>query len=178
MPSPTSTQMLRTSILPLSPTITHFIISHLHFGSIFLQASHPLFDVVCFCRGLVYLPCSLGIFWVPGLSSLFHTGICDGSITFLDSTHCHFHLSLSPGPIDWATQVESNIPCVTKRKSLFECCQPTMKITSLGAKTTAYVIHSSRASRDISPINNLVHAWGGGGWSPPPSPKVTLTWMQ
>ena len=27
-------------------------------------------------------------------------------------------------------------------------------------------------------INELVHAWEGGGWSPPPSPKVTLTWMQ
>ena len=62
----------------------------------------------------------LGVSWPPGLHSLFHNGICNGLTTFLDSIcHC-FYLSLSHSPIDWATQVESNIPCITKRKPLFE----------------------------------------------------------
>ena len=58
--SSTSIHMLRTSIFPFSPVITHITISHLHFGSIFLQALHPLFNVVCCCRGLVCFHCSLG----------------------------------------------------------------------------------------------------------------------
>ena len=118
--SSTSTQMLRISILLLNPRITHFFFSQLYFGSIFLQVSHLLFDVVCCCGGLVCLCCSSGVSWPPGLSSPFHNGICNGSTTFLARTHHHFHLSLSLSPIDWAIQVESNIPFVTKRKPLFE----------------------------------------------------------
>ena len=120
MPSSTPTHMMRISVLLLSPMITCLIISHHCFRSIFLQASHPLFDVVCCCRGPICLCCSSRASWPPGLSSLFHVSTCNGSMAFLDSTHCHFHLSLSPCPIDPATQVESNIPCLTKRKPLFE----------------------------------------------------------
>ena len=56
----------------------------------------------------------------PGLSYLFHDGICNGSMTFLNSAHYCFHLSLFSNPINWASQAESNIPCFTKRVSLFE----------------------------------------------------------
>ena len=45
------------------------------------------------------------------------------------------------------------------------------------ARTTASVIHSSRPSQIVLAINELVHAWEGGGWSSPSFPKVTLTWM-
>ena len=120
MPSSTSTHTLRTSVLLLSPTITHFIISHLHFRSIFLQASHLLLNVVCCCQGPVCLHCSLGVSWPSCLSFLFLNSICNGSKTFLDSTHCLFCLNLSPSPIDWAAQAESNIPCTPKGKLLFE----------------------------------------------------------
>ena len=72
-PSSTSTHTLRMSIPPLSPTITHIAISHLHFKSIFLQALHPLFNVVCHCRGPVCLGHSSRASWLSGLSSLFLT---------------------------------------------------------------------------------------------------------
>ena len=65
MPSSTPTDMLRMSVHPLSPLITHFIISHHHSGSIFLQASNPLFNVVC-CYGGLFCPHhSLGATWLP-----------------------------------------------------------------------------------------------------------------
>ena len=164
------------SVPLFSPTITHFAISHLCFESIFLQALHPLFDVVCCCRGLVCLCCSLGAPLPPSLSSLFHYGICNGSMTFLYSAHHHFHLSFSPGPINWTGQVESNIPLHHQRGSpSLSDHHPKNKIAYLGARTTASVIHSSRPPWNI---NKPVHTWEGGGWSPPPSPKVTLTWMQ
>ena len=86
--------------------------------------------------GLVGLCCSLGASWAPGLYSLFQDGICDGSMTFLDSAHHFFHLSLSPGQIDWAARVVSNIPCVTKGKPLFKQLSTHLP----GAKTTASVI--------------------------------------
>ena len=177
MPSPTSTHTLRMSIPLLSPTIAGFTISHLHFGSIFLEALHPLFDVVFCYRGLVYLCFSLGASWPPGLRS-FPWWHPYGSMTFLDITHSHFHLGLSSGPINWATKVEPNIPCITKRKTLFEWLSSKNKIASPGARTTASVIHSSRPSWNMSAINELVHTWEGGGWSSPPSPKFTLTWTQ
>ena len=50
---------------------------------------------------------------------------------------------------------------------------PKNKITSPEAKTTASVICSSRSSWNMLAINKSVHAWEGGGWSPPPSPKDT-----
>ena len=56
----------------------------------------------------------------PGLSSLLHNVICNGPKTFLDSAHHHFYLSLSSGLINWAGQVESNIPHIIKMKPLFE----------------------------------------------------------
>ena len=96
---------LRTNVLPLSPAITNFAISYLCLRSIFLQALHPLFNVVCFCGGPVCLCCSLGAPWPPSLSSLFHDVISDGLMTFPYSAHHCFHLNLSPGSINWAGQV-------------------------------------------------------------------------
>ena len=55
---------------------------------------------------------------------------------------------------------------------------PKNKIASPGAKTTASVICSSRPSWNMLAITELVQAWRHEGWSPPPSPKVTLTWMK
>ena len=69
----------------------------------------------------VDLHCSSGGILAPWALILFsHKDICNGWMTFLDSTHCHFHLSLSSNPINWATQAESNIHCVTKEKPLLE----------------------------------------------------------
>ena len=51
---------------------------------------------------------------------------------------------------------------------------PKNKIASPGARSTASVIHSSRPSWNMSAISNPLHAWEGGGWSPLPSPNVTL----
>ena len=42
-------------------------------------------------------------------------------------------------------------------------------------RVTASVICSSISSWSISAIYEPLHAWEGGGWSPPPSPRVTLT---
>ena len=120
MLSTTQTSRLRMSISSLKSAITHITISHLHFRSIFPQALHPLFNVVCCGRGLVCLHCSSEVSWTPGLSSLFHNCICNSLTTFLYSIYHHFHLSLSPGPINWAGQAESNIPCISKREPLFE----------------------------------------------------------
>ena len=162
MSSSTSTHTFRTNVPPLSPTITHFAISYLHCGSIFLQALHPLFDVVCYCGGPVCLCCFLGALWLPSLSSHFHEGIYNGLMTFLYSAHHCFYLSLSPGPINWAVQAESNISCITKGSPSLRNCHLKNKITSPGARTTASVIHSSRPSLNMLGINTMVHAWEGG----------------
>ena len=60
-----------------------------------------------------------GVAWPHSLSSLFHDTICNGLTTFLNSAHHHFHPSLSSSPINLASQAESNILCITKRKLLF-----------------------------------------------------------
>ena len=116
----TSTHTLRMSILLLSHTIAHFnnfspqLQKHLPLG----HKSTLQCCVLLWGFSLSFL--FLGDILAPGLSSLFQDGICDGSTTFLDSSHHLFHLSLSPSSIDWATQAESNISCITKRKPLFE----------------------------------------------------------
>ena len=160
MLSSTSTQMLRMSVLLLSPTITLFI-SQLYFGSIFPQASHPLFNVVCCCRALVGLHCSLGHPDPLTIVLFFHDDICNGLMTLLDRTHCCFHLSLSPSPIDWASKAESNIPCITRGMSNLQLKN---KIASPGPKTTASVICFSRLSWNPSAINEpVMHGEVGAG---------------
>ena len=54
---------------------------------------------------------------------------------------------------------------------------PKNSIASPGVRTTALVIFSSMPSWNISTNTEQLHAWEGGGWSPPP-PTVTLIWMQ
>ena len=43
---------------------------------------------------------------------------------------------------------------------------PKKNITSPGPRITALVIYSSRSSWNMSAINDPLHAWEGGGWSP------------
>ena len=69
-----STCTLRMSIPLLSPVITCISPFHLYFRSIFLQAFHPLFDVVCWCGGLVCLYCSMEPSW-PLALVLFYTTV-------------------------------------------------------------------------------------------------------
>ena len=128
--SSTSTNMIRTSIFPLSPVITHIGISHLHIIRIFLQALHPHFDVVCHFRGLVCVCCSSGASWSPGLSSLFHNGICNGSTTFLCtivSTRASLLAQLT-GP---AKLNPTSLTLPRGSSSLSNCCLKN-KITSPG----------------------------------------------
>ena len=120
MPSSPPTHMLRMSFLLSSSMITHLIISHFHFRSIFFQASHPssmlyatagmqfVFLVPWRCPG----PLALVLF-----STMVTMMVQCPSWTVLTII---LHLSLSPNAIDWAAQTESNIPCITKRKPLFE----------------------------------------------------------
>ena len=61
--------------------------------------------------------------------------------------------------------------------SLCDHC-PKNRTASLWARTTALLICSSGPSWNMSAINKTLHAWEGGGWSPPPSPKFTLMSMQ
>ena len=111
---PTSTSKLRMSIPLLMPVINCIALSHLPFGSIFFQAPHPLFDVICSCRGPCYLDHSVGTSWPPCLSSLFHNSFHDGFATFLYSLHGCLHLSCHTSLSDGASQAESYIPYISQ----------------------------------------------------------------
>ena len=166
------------SVSLLSPMIIYIAIPHRDFGSLFLQALHPLFNVVCHCGGPVCLYCSSGVSWLPCLSSIFHNSICKGLTTFLHSAYCHSTwASLLVQLTGWAKQNPTSLLLPRGNPSLNNL-HPKNKIASLGARTTASVIHSSRPSWNKLAINEPVHAWEGWGWSPPPSPTVTLTWKQ
>ena len=146
--------------------ITLIAISHLHFRSIFLQALHPLFNFVCCCGGLVCLHCSSGTSWPPGYSSFFHNGICNGSTTFLTVltiiTTWAYLLAQLTGPAKW-----NPTSLALPRGSPLWGIIIQNKIAPLGARTAASLIHSLRPSWKMVAINKPVHAWEGGGWSPP-----------
>ena len=151
------------SVSLLRSMINHIIISHLHFGSIFFQAPHPLFYVVG-CGGEPGQLCGpVGTLWSPGLSSLFHKSICNGSVTFLYSIYSCFYLCCSTGPIFWACQAESDIHGISQRNPPLSDHLPKNKIASPGSRTTALVICSSRQSWNMSAINKPLHVWEGGG---------------
>ena len=161
----------------VSTTITHFIISCICFGSIFPLSLAPTLWCWCCCRGLVCLWCSLGASWPPGLSSLFYDGVSDGSMlpawyspSFPPEPLFHPNWLGNPSEIQHLLHHQEEAPP-------WAIIVQTM-IASPGANSTASVIHSSRQSWNMLAINEPIYVWGGGGWSPPPSPKVTLTWTQ
>ena len=148
--STTSTSMLRVSISLFKSTITHITISCLHFGSIFFQAPHLLFNVVC-CGGVLgCLSFSPGAFCSPGLSSLFHNSICNNLVTFLHSIYSCLYLHRSP--LTFFVFPKGSPP-------LSNHC-PKNKIASPGARTTASVIHSSRPSWINQQTTPCMGRWG------------------
>ena len=103
VPPTTFTSMLRMSTFLLRFMINCVTISCLLFGSIFFQAPHPLFNVICWSGGLHYLCHSVGTSWPPGLSSLFHNSICNGLVTFpmlfTVASTCSVLLAQLTGPV-------------------------------------------------------------------------------
>ena len=120
MLSTTLTSTLRMSASLLKSVIAHITISCFHFGGLFFQALHPLFNAVCCGRGPGCLHHYLGTSCPPCLSSLFHKSICNSFVTFFHSIYRCLYLCHSSSPINWACQAESNIPCISQEEPLFE----------------------------------------------------------
>ena len=120
-PPPTSASTLTMSIPLLRPVISCITLSHLPFGSIFLHAPHPLFDIICSFRYPCHLCCYPGMSWPPCISSLFHISFCNGLVTFLYSLHGCIHLGSPPGPVGGAHQAESYIPCISQWEPFLAC---------------------------------------------------------
>ena len=97
-------------------------------------------------------------------------------MAFLNSSYSSFHLCQSPSPTG---PVKLNLTSLAlpKGSPSLHNCLPKNNIASSGARATALVIHSLGPPWNMSAISDPLHAWAGGGRSPP-SPKVTLMWMQ
>ena len=173
IPSSTSTQMLRMSVLPLIPMITYFIISHLCFRSIFLQALHSTHWCCMLLQG-------------SGWSSLFLGGH-HGPLGLL------LFSAMAVVMVQWPSWTVLTIifiwDSIPSQLTELPKQNPTSLVSPRGSPslnnhhpknkiTTSSVICSSSSSMNMSAIYKPVHAREGWGWSPPPSPKVTLTWTQ
>ena len=177
VPPTNLTSTLRMSISLLRPAINCINISCLPFRCILHHTPQSLFDVISHHQSPHYLHHSLGMPWPPSLSSLFHIGIHNCSATFLYGIYCCLNMNCPASPIEGAHQAESYTLAFPRGDPFLHDCHPKNRIASPGARTTASVICSSRPSWNISTINKPCHVWKGGGWLPPPSPRVTLMWM-
>ena len=122
-------------------------------------------------------PSTLGVPRPSGLHFLLNNGIHNCSATFLHGVNGHVHLCSSPGPTDWTTQAEPNIPCIAIEEPLLEG-KPSKEQDCLpGAKTTALVIWSAgQASFNILAISD--HSMHGRVRVDHPSPPwESLVWI-
>ena len=150
---PNMASSLRMSILSLRPAINCITLSCLPFGSIFFHALHSLFNIICSCRGPLYLHHSVGTSWPPYLISLFHSSFSYGSVIFMYSLHGCIHLNSPKSPTDGTIKLNPmSLALPMERPSLCECYQNN-RIATPGASTTALVICSLRPSWNISAIN-------------------------
>ena len=162
----TLTSMLRMSSLLFKSAITHIAIPHVHFGSLFFQAPHPFFNVVC-CGGacIVFVipwgdpgPLALILFSTTA-SAIAWPPSC---MVFTIASNCAMLLA----QLAWPVKLNLTSLAFPKGSPSLSDYHPKNKITSLGTRTTASVIHSWRPSWNIPAISELLHTWEGGGWSP------------
>ena len=178
VPPTTLTSMLRTSVSSIRPAINCIANSCLHFGSIFFHAPHPLFNVICHGGGPCYLhhsrrlpgPLALVLFSTTASAMAQHPSCT----VFMVASTWVVLLAKLMGPI----KLNPSSLAFPKGSPSLHDHHPKNRIASPGARTTALVIWCSRPSQSLSTIKEPLHAWEGGGWSPPSSPQVSLTWTQ